>query len=41
LAKKVESEDRYKNDTGTVFLVGLAAFVLGLILGSKGNGAGS
>lgn len=38
LSKKLAEEEPYKRDIGTVFLVGLAAFVLGLILGSRGNG---
>jgi hypothetical protein len=38
LSKRLAEEDRYRHDIGTFFLIGLAAFVLGLVLGSKRNG---
>ncbi len=38
LSKKLEGEEAYKTDIGAILLVGLAAFVLGLVVGSS-NGA--
>jgi len=40
LSKKLEGEEAYKREVGTILLVGLAAFVLGLLLGSRTNGKG-
>jgi hypothetical protein len=40
ISKKIESEDAYKTDVGAILLVGLAAFILGLVIGSS-NGAAS
>ena len=40
LSKKLESEDAYKTDVGAILLVGLAAFILGFVVGSS-NGAAS
>jgi hypothetical protein len=40
ISKKIESEDAYKSDVGAILLVGLAAFILGLVIGSS-NGAAS
>ena len=40
ISKKLESEDAYKTDVGAILLVGLAAFILGLVIGSS-NGAAS
>lgn len=35
LSKKLEEEESYKMDVGTAFLIGLAAFLLGLAIGSN------
>ncbi len=40
ISKKLESEDAYKTDVGAILLVGLAAFILGFVMGSS-NGAAS
>jgi len=40
ISKKLESEDAYKTDVGAILLVGLAAFILGFVIGSS-NGAAS
>ncbi len=35
LSKKLESEETYRTDIGAILLVGLAAFILGLVVGSS------
>ncbi len=39
LSKKLESEELYKTDIGAILLVGLAAFLLGLVVGSSDGAA--
>lgn len=39
LSKKVEAEEPYRMDIGAVLLVGLAAFILGLVIGKQLDGA--
>lgn len=39
LSKKLESEEPYKTDIGAILLVGLAAFILGFVIGSSNGTA--